>query len=502
MISLRQRMSSVDTAWLRMERRTNPMVIVAVIVLRAPLTVGELQDTVVTRFLRYDRFRRVPVEETVGAAWVDDPYFDVDAHCGEIRLPGDGTQADLEHLVGELASTALDPRRPLWRFDLVPRYGDGSAIVMRIHHCYADGIALVKMFLGLTTTAADTALPPVVHDDPHAEDDAVLPWLRALAGPAASWLGEALAGGQDLVELGLKGLLHPLDSLGQAQRAAESAGGVTTEIAALLRLPDDPTTPLRGDLGARKQVAWGPGVPLHEVRTIAHALGCTINDVLMSVIAGTLGRYVRRGGVDTDGLCIRAAVPVNLRAADEPPCLGNHFGLVFVDLPIGIAQPVERLRAVRAAMHALKGSKQPAAALVVLNALGYLPAAVQGVAIDTLSRKASTVVSNVPGPREVRYLGGRPIEQMYFWVPQSGSIGLGISVLTYVDQVLFGVVADRNLIPEPHRIVDGFADEFERLLLLTVMGAAHARREPDRREPAQHAPARRTRTKPRPRRRT
>lgn len=496
MISLRHRMSSVDTAWLRMERRTNPMVIVAVIVLGSPLDLPLLQEAVLTRFLRYDRFRRVPVEETVGGAWVDDPYFDLDAHCGEIRLPGEGTQADLERLVGELASTTLDPRRPLWRFDLVPNFGHGSAIVMRIHHCYADGIALVKMFLGLTTAGADTELPPVVHDDPHAEDDAALPWLRALAGPAASWVGDALAGGHELVELGLKGLLHPFDSLGQAQRAAETAGGMTSEIAALLRLPDDPATPLRGELGPRKQVAWGPGVPVHEVRTVAHALGCTINDVLMSVVAGTLGRYVRRGGVDTSGMTIRAAVPVNLRAADEPPCLGNNFGLVFVDLPIGISQPVERLRTVRASMQALKGSMQPAAALVVLNALGYLPAAVQSVAIDTLSRKASTVVSNVPGPREPRYLCGRPIEQMYFWVPQSGSIGLGISVLTYVDQVLFGVVADRNLIPEPHRIVDGFADEFERLLLLTVMGAAHARREAPAAPPARKRQRRRTKRSP------
>lgn len=487
MISLRHRMSGVDTAWLRMERRTNPMVIVAVIVLGRPAALDDLKDAVLTRFLRYERFRRVPVAETVGGAWVDDPYFDVDAHCGEIRLPDGATQADLERLVGELASSALDPRRPLWRFDLVPNYGAGSAIVMRIHHCYADGIALVKMFLGFTTTASDTELPPVVHDDPHADDDAALPWLRALAGPAMHWLGDALSGGHELVERGLQGLLHPLDSLGQAQKAAETAGGMTSEIASLLSLPDDPDTPLRGELGARKQVAWGPGLPLHEVRTVARALGCTINDVLMSVVAGTLGRYVRRSGMPTDGVTIRAAVPVNLRSADEPPGLGNHFGLVFVDLPIGIVPPLERLHAVHAAMRALKGSMQPAAALVVLNALGYLPAALQSVAVDTLSRKASTVLSNVPGPREVRYLCGRQIEQMYFWVPQSGSIGLGISILTYVDQVLFGVVADRNLLPEPHRIVDGFADEFERLLLLTAMGAAQA--QPPRARMAERAAA-------------
>jgi WS/DGAT/MGAT family acyltransferase len=250
---------------------------------------------------------------------------------------------------------------------------------------------------------------------------------------------------------------------------------MTSEIASLLRLPDDPDTPLRGVLGTHKQVAWGPGVPLHAVRTVAHALGCTINDVLMSVVAGTLGQYLRRAGQATDGLAIRAAVPVNLRPPVEPPGLGNRFGLAFVELPIGLVPPLERLRAVRTTMQALKNSLQPAAVLAVLEALGHLPAAVQSGAVDALTRKASTVLSNVPGPREARYLCGRPIDRMYFWVPESGSIGLGISILTYVDQVLFGVIADRNLIPRPHHIVDGFAAEFERLALVTLLGAARRR---------------------------
>ncbi|MCZ8132658.1 MAG: wax ester/triacylglycerol synthase family O-acyltransferase [Steroidobacteraceae bacterium] len=470
-------MSSIDTAWLRMERRTNPMVIVSVIVLGERCTLADLRGLVAERFLQHARFRAVPVDEGIGGTWVDDPYFELEAHVGEVR-PAGPSQADLEALVGELASSALDPRRPLWRFDLVPEYGHGSAVVLRIHHCYADGIALVKMFLGLTTrTPEDTARPgaPTL-EDVHAEDDALLPWLRSLVGPATAFLGQALRDGEFLVETGLHGLLHPLEALGSAQKAAGVAGGVAGEFAALLRLPDDPRSPLRGTLGTRKQVAWAPPVALAEVRTVARALGCTINDVVMSIVAGTLGRYLRSLGHDTTDLTVRAAVPVNLRPPDEPPCLGNRFGLAFLDLPIGMQHPLERLYAVRRYMRELKGSQQPAAAFVVLSALGYLPAPVQGLAVDTLSRKASAVVSNVPGPRERLYLCGRPIDEMYFWVPQSGSIGLGISVLTYVDEVLFGVVADRTLLPEPHRIVDGFAAEFERLLLLTLLGAAHCER--------------------------
>jgi hypothetical protein len=172
---------------------------------------------------------------------------------------------------------------------------------------------------------------------------------------------------------------------------------------------------------------------------------------------------------------IRATVPVNLRPADEEMRLGNKFGLVLLDLPVGVEHPLERLYAVRTSMQDLKGSRQPAATFAVLNALGRLPAALEEVAIDTLSRKASVVISNVPGPKQRLFLCGKPISEMYFWVPQSGSIGLGISILTYVDEVLFGLAADRRLVPDPHRVLDLFAGEFERLALLTVLGAAHAK---------------------------
>jgi WS/DGAT/MGAT family acyltransferase len=474
-MSASTRMSAIDTAWLRMERRTNPMTIVSVTVLSEPCTLAEYRRMLSSCLMRFDRFRRVPQQDAMGGVWVDDPFFELDAHVGEMELPGAGTQADLERLVGELVTTPLDPARPRWRFDLVPHYRGGCVSIMRMHHCYADGIALVKLFLGMTST--DPAHDPVgdvaarhVHGD-----DRSLPWLRGLSGPAADFVAEVLHGSQELVEAALHGLRHPLDALGDVQKAATDAGGVAGELATLLAMPDDPATPLRGELGTRRQVAWIPPLPLHEVRTVSRALGATINDVLLSAVAGAIGRYLREIGTDTTGLVIRATVPVNLRPSDEEMRLGNKFGLVLLDLPVGLAHPLERLHAVHAAMQDLKGSRQPAATFAVLNALGRLPAALEEVAIDTLSRKASVVISNVPGPKQRLYLCGKPISEMYFWVPQSGSIGLGVSILTYVDEVLFGLVADRKLVPDPHRVIDLFAAEFERLALLTVLGAAHAK---------------------------
>jgi WS/DGAT/MGAT family acyltransferase len=490
------RMSAIDTAWLRMDRRTNPMVIVSVTVLQSPCTLRELKRMLQQRFLRFDRFRCVPTPDVMGGAWTPDPYFELDAHVGEHVLPGEGTQADLEALIGEMAGTPLDPARPLWRFELVQNYRGGSVMVMRIHHCYADGIALVRIFLGMTS--ADPSIAPSGDDLPVAAgtDRAALAWLRGLPPPAAALLGELLEGSQSLVESTLRRLMHPLEALDEAQKTATDLGGIAGELGALFALRDDPPTPLRGELGARRRVAWIPPLPLDEVRTVGRALGCTINDVLLSVVAGALGRYLRSIGTDTSGLTIRATIPVNLRPFDDGAPLGNRFGLVLVDLPVGVQHPLERLYAVRAAMQRLKGSRQPAATYAVLNALGRLPAALEQAAIDALSLKSSVVVSNVPGPRQRLYLCGRPIGEMYFWVPQSGSIGLGISILTYVDEVLFGMVADRHLVPDPHAVIDGFAAEFERLLLLTVFGAAHARTPPPALAAPESAP-RAKRTQPR-----
>jgi WS/DGAT/MGAT family acyltransferase len=247
------------------------------------------------------------------------------------------------------------------------------------------------------------------------------------------------------------------------------------ELAKVLALPDDPDTPLRGNLSGRKAVAWGAPIPLHEVRTVGRALGCTVNDVLMSTVAGALGGYLRARGFDTDDLTVRASVPVNLRTTDEPLTLGNRFGLVFVELAPGLANPLTRLFATSDTMAAIKGSLQPATSLLSLGLMGVMPAVVQAPLMELFSRKATAVVSNVPGPQAPRFVCGQRITEMYFWVPQSGSMGLGFSLLSYAGQVYFGTISDRQLVDDPQALVARFAAEFEKLLLAATVGALGAR---------------------------
>ena len=457
-MSTAEHLSGADRAWLLMERPTNLMMILGLIILETRISPRRLRALVAARFLAFPRFRCFPVIDALGGRWVEAEQFDLDDHVSSVALPAAGGQTELEALVGELSSTPFNPGRPLWTFHLVERYGSGSAIIIRIHHAYADGIALVQVLLSL----ADGSGPrkPLQRRATLAEGLAEL-----VPAPFAA----ALRTGADLVESGIGYLLHPA----AATAAARDVLGYAGELVHITALADEPATHLKQPLSGARRAAWGDPLSLEEVRTIGHVFGCTVNDVLVAILAGALGRYLTAQGDDiTATTRIRAAVPVNLRAADEPLTLGNRFGLVFVELPIGIRHPLERLYAVHTSMAEIKGSYQAGATLGLLTVVGTLPAAAEEPTTAIFSAKASLVISNLPGPREPLRLAGARIGRVLFWVPEAGSIGTGISALTYRDAVQFGVISDRQMIQHPRELIARVAEEFERLVCLTLLGAS------------------------------
>ncbi len=456
-------MSNVDLAWLRMGRPTNPMMIVGVFTFATRLRCDAVRDTLATHWLQFERLQQRPVDGVMGGRWERDAQFDLDAHVRPLSLGRDAGKEELEAAVSRLASTPLDPGRPLWQFHVVERYRKGSALIARIHHCYADGMALVRVLLSMTDTQG-AQLPAL----PLTRSQAVATsfWLDGLLKPAVAMTGGVVQGALDLFASALHMAAHPEEAT-QLARQGIATGSEVTRIALL---SDDPQTPLKGHLSSDKQMAWSAPLPLHEVKTISKALGCTVNDALLATIAGALGGYLRTRGFATDNLTLRAMVPVNLRPPDSPIELGNHFGLVFVELPIGARNPLARIYTVHQRMEALKHSPQATVAYWMLTAVGVLPRVVEDYTLDVLSAKASAVVSNVIGPPQALYFAGAKIDQMFFWVPQAGSIGVGISALTYNGHVHFGIMADRNLIAEPSGVVDSFSDEFEKLVLCTISG--------------------------------
>ncbi len=461
-----ERMSSVDRAWLLMDRPVNPMTIVGLIVLEEPLGREPLRELIGRRFLAFPRFRRTPVAETLGGRWLESSAFNLDDHVVSVALPEPGGQRELEALAGELAGTPFPSGRPLWSFHLIERYRGGSAIIVRIHHCYADGVALVQVLLSLADRAAPDAAPSTAGGGAHA--------AQALPEETGETLAQMARGslrwGADLLEAGLHYALRPA----QASALAGRALGIGTELLRLATMSDDPPTRLRRALSGARRIAWARALSLEEVHTIGRFLGCTVNDVLIATLAGALGRYFESEGESVAGLTIRAAVPVNLKPPGSAPAsdasLGNRFGLVFLELPIGVRHPLERLYSVHAATQALKSSPQALATFGLLSLVGTLPPAAEEYVLALLSSKVSLVASNLPGPVEALTFAGCGVAEVLFWVPQSGSVGAGVSMFTYRGRVQYGVMADRELIPDPARLVGLLAAEFERLVLLVLLG--------------------------------
>ena len=465
----RERMSSVDTAWLRMDRPSNLMMIVGIDVFERPVDAKALRRVVRDRLLAYERFRqRVEFDAAGTAWWVDDDRFDLDVHLQRHRLGGDGGDAELQRFVAELAMTPLDPDRPLWQFHLVSGYRGTDAMVVRIHHCIADGIALVRVMLSLTDGAKpDAAASHGAPPDGDEHGDAALvsnPWrpflqpLTTGAVRAIEATGAALAGSMRLA--GRPARLVDYATIGR--RAASDAARIALMTA-------DTTTSLKGVPGVAKGVAWNEPLALSDVKVVCRALGASVNDVLLSCVAGALRTYLRGCGEDTDGCEIRAMVPVNLRPLDGPIGLGNRFGLVPLELPVGYANPIARLQEVRRRMDDLKGGYQAVLSYALLEVVGHAPKVLQDPVLGYLAAKATAVMTNVPGPTEPLSLAGRRLSRMMFWVPQSGDIGLGVSILSYAGGVQFGVIADRRLCPEPQRLIDAFGPEFDRLMLIVSM---------------------------------
>jgi WS/DGAT/MGAT family acyltransferase len=451
-------MSSVDTAWLRMDRPSNLMMICGVLIFGERLTLARLKATLSDRFMRFKRFRQRAVQTPAGAYWTDDRNFDIGAHVRCVKLRGAAGKAQLETLVSDLMATPLDPSMPMWQFHLVERYEGGSAVVVRIHHCYADGIALIQVMLSMTDADREGRVPgPVPPPPKHSESTD--------GDPLAGALKMATKMGSVLIETGV-GIWH---DPAKAVAFAKQGSAFTEELAKLVLMEEDSRTRFKGQPGVAKRVAWADPIAVPEVKAIGRALDCSINDVLLSSVAGALRSYLMHEGESVEGLSIRALVPVNLRPAEKAWKLGNRFGLVFLDLPIGIENPVERLYAVRENMRVLKGSYQPVVALGVLAAMGAGPKILQEQLLALLAKNATAVMTNVPGPQQPLYLGGSLIGSMMFWVPQSGDIGLGVSILSYNGEVRFGVVADRGLCPDPHRVIERFAPEFEKLVLATLL---------------------------------
>jgi diacylglycerol O-acyltransferase / wax synthase len=450
-------MPAPDAAWLHMDRPTNPMVVNSVIWFDQPLDWERAREVFAHRIVdRFPRFRR-RVSDPLGRTprFEDDPEFDIEQHMHRLALPAPGDQNALQDLVSDLITPPLDPTRPLWHVYLIEGYGEGCAVLFRIHHCIADGIALARVMLSLTDSEANAPIAGAFTPDARGGASP----LSMITGPAAATFSATRRVAGTVVHEGMESLAHPRHLAELAGVAARDTGTV----AKLLAAPADAQTVLRSPLHGTRRIAWSTPFPLERIRTAAHRGDGKINDLLVTAVTGALRTELERHGAVPDDL--RIMVPFNLRPLDQPlpRDLGNDFALILLALPVGIEDRAGRLREVKRRMDAIKDSHEGPISFGILSAIGMTPPQVEDRLIGFFTEKASAVVTNVPGPRETVYLAGTPVRGVLVWAPCSGSIGMTVSIFSYAGEVTVGFMVDTALLPDPQPLVAAFDAELRAL---------------------------------------
>ncbi|HEX5535335.1 MAG TPA: wax ester/triacylglycerol synthase family O-acyltransferase [Actinomycetales bacterium] len=453
----RRPVTPVDSMWLAQDRPNNLMVINAVMFLDGPVDVGRLDDVLRRRLVaRFPVFHQRPVRRANRWFWEDDPDFALDRHVHHSGLPRPGTDVALRRYVEQHMTEPLDFSRPLWQLHVVGGYRVGrrltSALLVRVHHSLADGIALAQVLLTLTDEHPD-ADTRAAHDiAPRVPREPGVSLVRRLPQRALGTLAGAV----------------------RAVPALPVQAIRTIEVADKLVLGTEPRSRLTRRPGVRKRVAWSGPLPLADVRITARQAGVTINDVLMCGVAGVVRRYLDDSGSGVADLT--TMVPVNLRPADQPlpAALGNRFTLVLLRLPATISDPAERLAETARRMDRIKDSPEVALTFTLINGIGLLPHQVGRAAVDFFASKAFGVTTNVIGPTNDRYLAGVRVSGVLGWVPGSGQHCLGVCLFTYAGTLRVGFAADAGAVPDPQVLVEAFETELDGLLRAVRSGAGRS----------------------------
>ncbi len=454
----REPLSAVDAAWLHMEKPTSQATITGVWFFDELLDFERYRRTIECTFLRYKRFR-MRIRNRLGgrAYWETDPCFTLDSHLHRIALPAPGDQAALQQLTGDLMSTPLDFNKSPWQIYFVENYGKGTAIVTRLHHCLADGMALMEVMLSMTDDCADAPEP-----EPFVEK------------PAQAWsplkpIRSALKTTQNTVRLTETLTRESIQTIRHPARIVDAALiGLTGVLAfdKLLLLGPDEKTIFKGHCEVTKRAAWSNPYSLRDVKLIGKELGGTVNDVILAAYTGALRRYLEDHKQPVTDLNLRAFIPVNLRPQEDHSLkeLGNKFGLVYLSLPVGVKDYIQRLAVINQRMTDIKESPEALVAFGILNFAGMSPTQVEDLIMKIFGMKGTMVITNVPGPREVRYMAGKRIRGAMFWVPSPADLGMGVSIFSYANEVIVGVNTDASMVPDPDRLIALFHEEFAQML--------------------------------------
>jgi WS/DGAT/MGAT family acyltransferase len=457
-VANQDRLTGLDASFLHLERDSAHMHVAGCSVFTGDAPAYEdLIGAIESRLHLVPRYRQRLAFVPLGQGrpvWVDDPHFNARYHVRHTALPRPGGDVQLKRLAGRVFSQALDRSRPLWELWLVEGLADGRfALLSKTHHALVDGVSGVD----IATVLFDTSPDPLPVAPPDHE------WVPQPLPSAAQLLADALLERATVpgeVTRGIRAAFRgPRTVVARAGRALGSVGAL-----AWTGLKAAPSSPFNVRIGPHRRFTW-VRADLEQFKAVKNSLGGTVNDVVLAVVAGALGSYMRLHGHSTDGVELKAMVPVSVRADIERGALGNRVAAMWVDLPVEAMEPALRLNAMSAAMQGVKRSGQAVGAEILTRLSGFAPPTImaQAARLQARQRLFNLVVTNVPGPQFPLYLLGRELESIYPMVPLAENTALGIAILSYNGQLNFGLVADYDALADVEVLADELRGSIEQL---------------------------------------
>jgi WS/DGAT/MGAT family acyltransferase len=463
------RLTGLDSSFLHLEQNGAHMHVAGCMTFEGePPSHDELVEAIEARLHLVPRYRQrlafVPLSQG-RPVWVDDPHFNIRYHVRHTALPAPGGDEELRRLCGRLFSQRIDRTKPLWELWLAEGYRrDHFAVISKTHHALVDGISGVD----LVTVLFDSAADPMPIPPPET------PWVpRPLPG-SAQLVADAVVERATVPQEMARGIRHALRAPRQIVEGARDAL-VGVGALAFAGLNPAPPSPLNQPIGPHRRFAW-VDAELDEFRTVKSTLGGTVNDVVLTAVAGALGRYLRRQGHSTDDLTLKAMVPVSVRADLERGALGNRVAAMMAPLPVGVEDPQERLAIVSEAMAGIKRSGQAMGAQALTELTGFAPPTVMSQAARLVSRQRffNLVVTNVPGPQHPLYLLGRRLEAIYPMVPLARNQALGIALMSYAGQLDFGLNGDFDAMEDLDLLAEDLRESIGELTAAAAGAPAHS----------------------------
>ncbi len=432
-------LSALDAAFLSQERPETPMHIGSVAVFNGPPPDwDDFLEHVRVRLDRVPRYRQKLAEPPLGIGprrWIDDPNFNLEYHVLHRAVPSPGDNATVRRLIGRLYSHRVDRAKPLWELLLIEGLrNDQFAVLTKTHHSVVDGISGVDITAALFDTTAETPAPRrgsnswVAQPEPSPAQLAALSVNRTL---------------RDIRELPLRAAGTLSDRL-RLRQAAQA-----TSDAAMTLLRPAPASPLNVKIGPHRRVAFVP-TQLEDFKRVKNAFGGTVNDVVLAVTAGAIRSWMHARGLETDGVELRAGVPVSTRDSEEHGDLGNRLTQLIAPLPVGVSDPAERLRVIQDAMTGLKESRQALGAEIIAGAQDFAPPTIlaQSTRLGLSTREYNLLVTNIPGPQQPLYMMGRQLEAIYPLAFLAGDRAAAIAVMSYNGMACFGLIGDFDKLPD------------------------------------------------------